>query len=134
LSDSKYAAIRATPYFVKVLENETKSWESTLNTEKRTALKAAAMFEEILPHLYTRTISQDSFFKDQIEAAKLVAKIAGIGEKSAAEIKSASDKFAINITIGGDKVQFIKDITPVGEASGVLEIQEDTEGDGGSPS
>ena len=128
LTDIQYDAIRQTPFFAKVLENETKAWEGVLNTETRTKLKAAAIFEDLMPTLYKRSKSGEEAVKDVIETAKLMAKVAGLEQApQKASESGGGEKFSITINLGeSPKVT----VVPVE----TIPVPANSEGTGSSPS
>jgi hypothetical protein len=113
LSESDYLKISKIPFFTNALETATIEWQSPLGTHARIRIESAAILEEALPGLSARMKSKDEAFPAAIEAGKLFAKIAGLGEPDKAGA-SSGEKFTINIDLGQDKkLTYEKDVSPI---------------------
>jgi hypothetical protein len=113
LSETDYEKVCKIPFYKNALETATIEWQSPLGTHARIRIESAAILEEALPGLSARMKSRDEAFPAAIEAGKLFAKIAGLGEPEKAGA-SSGEKFTIEINLGEDKkLAYEKDITPV---------------------
>ncbi len=88
-------------FFKQALHVSTIEWNSALTTPERIKLESAAILEDALPRLGARMVNQAEALPGVVEAAKLFAKIAGLGEKEAAD-RAPGEKFTISINLGGD--------------------------------
>lgn len=134
LSSDQYAVIQQMPLYQQILQAEQQQWQSTKNTPDRIKLEAAALFEEAMPKLYARIINPMENLNHAIEGAKLIAKVAGVGESQGPA--TAGEKFSITINLGDKPVTYERQLNPVieGEAcSGASPLPADPEGQGNSP-
>ncbi len=88
-------------FFKQALHVTTIEWNSALTTPERIKLEAASILEEVLPRLGGRMANQAEGLPGVVEAAKLFAKIAGVGEREGAD-RAPGERFTISINLGGD--------------------------------
>jgi hypothetical protein len=113
VSTEQWETIKVSPRFTALLEVETADWHGALNTNERTKLKAAAMIEDFLPEAHARMHDASETLPSKTELAKLVAKIAGMGERTDINGVGSSEKFSVTINLGADQqLQFAKQVTP----------------------
>lgn len=103
-------------FFKQALHVSVIEWNSALTTPERIKLESAAILEDALPGLGARMANAAEGLPGVVEAAKLFAKIAGLGEKEQGN-SAPGEKFTIKIDLGGDH-RIIKDVTPAGAAAG----------------
>lgn len=104
-------------FYKQALHVSTIEWSSALTTPERVRLESAAILEDALPRLGARMVNQAEGLPGVVEAAKLFAKLAGLGEKEIGE-RSVGEKFQININLGGDdKLVYKSKETPAIEGS-----------------
>jgi hypothetical protein len=101
LTAETFEILKSSGRFQSLLFSETEAWNGALNTHERVKLKAAAMLEEFLPELNNRLHDQDEALPAKIEGAKLVTKIAGIGER-ADSAGGGGERFTVTINLGED--------------------------------
>lgn len=129
LTPDQYARIRTLPFFIHALEDATIEWTSAKNTYERLKLEAAVGLEDAMPSLQARMKKDGEALPGVVEAAKLFAKIAGVGEREQGQ-SSPGEKFTININLGdGYDLKYEKDVTPRGPG----QISINTEGPGNLP-
>jgi hypothetical protein len=75
-------------------------WHAPLSTQERIKTEAAAILEDSLPGLGARMQSKSEGLPGVIEAAKLFAKVAGVGERETGG-GAVGERFVINIDLGG---------------------------------
>jgi hypothetical protein len=97
-------------FFKQALHVSVIEWNSALTTAERIKLESAAILEDALPRLGARMANAAEGLPGVVEAAKLFAKIAGLGEKEQTN-SAPGEKFTIRIDLGGDN-RTIKDVTP----------------------
>lgn len=97
-------------FFKQALHVSIIEWNSALTTPERIKLESAAILEDALPRLGARMANAAEGLPGVVEAAKLFAKIAGLGEKEQGT-SAPGERFTINIDLGGDH-RTIKDVTP----------------------
>lgn len=89
-------------FFKNALEAACIEWHSPLSTKERVAVAAAAILEDSLPTLGARMQNRGEGLPGVTEAAKLFAKLAGVGERENSGAPSG-ERFVINIDLGGGK-------------------------------
>lgn len=108
-----WSRIQRNPTFLRLLETETATWNSALNTNDRTKLKAAAILEQWLPEAYARMHDNSENLTAKTEVAKLVARVAGIGATGANVEGGVGEKFTVTINMGAaEPVRIEKQIEP----------------------
>jgi hypothetical protein len=113
LSEDDYLKISKIPFYAKALETAAIEWNSALSTHDRIRIEAAAIMEDAMPGLSARMKSKEEALPAAIEAGKLFAKLAGLGEVNKAAAGSG-EKFVIQIDLGADtKLRYEKDVTPI---------------------
>lgn len=100
ISPGAWESLQRSSNFIRLLSSQVEEWNGALNTHERVKLKAASMLEEFLPELNNRMHDKEESLPAKIEGAKLVTKIAGIGER--AEGLSAGERFTVTINLGED--------------------------------
>ncbi len=119
-------------FFKQALHHAVIEWNAAGNTQDRIKLQAAAGFEDKLPLLLTRMGNASEGLPGVVEAAKLIAKVAGVGERDVAGAVPG-ERFTITINLGADEKLVIgpKDITPEAhEAHRAKSLSADTSGEG----
>jgi hypothetical protein len=113
ISDETWSQLQLNTKFRMLLGSEVESWSSALNTKERVIVKSAAMLEEWLPTLNARIHDSEEALPAVVEAGKMLAKLAGLGEKDISS--TVGERFVINISMGpqAEPVSFSKDVTPV---------------------
>lgn len=122
LTPEQYARIKTMPFFINALETSTLEWNSALNTHERIKLEAACALEDALPSLSARMKKSDEALPGVVEAGKLFAKIAGLGEREQNQ-GAPGERFTITINLGdGHDIAFDKAATPIAGSTGALRI------------
>lgn len=112
ISPSQWEAIQRDPHFIRLLEAEVAAWHAATNTHERTKLKAAALIEEWLLEANQRIHDSKERLADKTEVVKLLARLAGIGERGEAG-GSGGERFSVTINLGADKqIKITKEVTP----------------------
>jgi len=102
LTQTQYDFLEAYNEFYRgALAAACKDWQSPRSTQERLQVEAAAILEDSLLGLGARMQHKGEPLPAAIEAAKLFAKIAGVGEREQSAIPSG-ERFVINIDLGGD--------------------------------
>ena len=106
--------IETNAYFQKAHAAATLDWNSATSAAKRIKIKSATSLEQSLPTLHERLNNRTEALPAVVETAKLLAKLAGVGEEK--QQGGSNERFSININIGAKKIeQAIEptiDITP----------------------
>lgn len=112
ISDETWAKLQLNTKFMVLLGGEVEAWSSASNTYERVKLKSASMLEEWLPCLMTRMSDDDEALPAVIEAGKMLARIAGLGN-SDQPAGVTGERFVINISMGpkADPLEFAKEVT-----------------------
>lgn len=124
LSQAQYDTLAASDAFQSALRAMTVEWNTIGNTQKRLALEAAIYLEDALPSVAARLSKATEPLAGVVELAKLLAKMAGVGE--VAQTNAPTERFKITINLGADISAFEKSRTPVtirtiGEGTGDAE-------------
>ena len=99
------AYVRPNAFYKRAYEAFVLEWESALSTNKRIALQSAAAIEDVLPKLSARMSNGQEGLTAITETAKLLAKLAGIGEEK--RNVGEGERFSITINLGADtKLQY----------------------------
>jgi hypothetical protein len=100
-------------FFKQALHHAIIEWNAAGNTQDRIKLQAAAGFEDKLPLLLTRMGNASEGLPGVVEAAKLIAKVAGVGERDATA-SAPGERFTITINLGADEKLVVghKDVSP----------------------
>lgn len=103
--------LKVTPRFVQLLETETSSWNSAINTHERVKLKSAALVEDWLPEAYARMNDTTENLNAKTELAKLVARLAGMGLNNTSITDGSGERFSVTINLGNDaQLKFEKEL------------------------
>lgn len=89
-------------FYRSALAAACKEWHAPLTTQERIRIEAAAILEDSLLGLGARMQNKVEGLPGVIEAAKLFAKVAGVGERDAGSA-APGERFTINIDLGGDQ-------------------------------
>lgn len=97
-------------------------WHAPLSTQERIKVEAAAILEDSLVDLGARMRNKAEGLPGVVEAAKLFAKVAGVGERETGA-GAPGERFTINIDLGGDqKITVGSAATPTSPVSGPVVV------------
>jgi hypothetical protein len=103
LTETQHDYLEANNEFYKAaLHAACAEWHAPLSTPERIKIEAAAILEDSLPGLGARMQNKSEGLPGVVEAAKLFAKVAGVGEREAGGAVSG-ERFVISIDLGGDQ-------------------------------
>jgi hypothetical protein len=89
------------PRFLEYLKSEKDAWTAAQNTPERAKLKAGIIMEEFMVDAFTELRDKKTPLNQRVELAKLLAKIAGMGEREAVPTGGgAGGGFNLQINIG----------------------------------
>jgi hypothetical protein len=112
LTAEQFERIKTIPAFKQALKEAVAEWGSSKNIQERLKLKAAVSVENAFPVLASRMTDKDETLPAAIEAGKLFAKIAGLGEREQGAA-IPGERFSIVINLGdGQDIKFEKNVTP----------------------
>jgi hypothetical protein len=83
LTQEQYDKLKDNEFFQRTLQAMTAEWASVGNTQKRLALEAAIALEDAMPTMAARLHKPTELLTGVVELAKLLAKMAGVGEANA---------------------------------------------------
>lgn len=106
VSQAQYDGIKDQEFFQSALRAMTIEWNSIGNTQKRLAIEAAIALEDALPTMAARLHKPTELLTGVVELAKLLAKMAGVGETT--QNNAPTERFKITINLGADTQQFEK--------------------------
>jgi hypothetical protein len=87
------------PRFLEYLKQEREAWNAASNVSERTKLKAGIIMEEFMIDAAKDLIDKKTPLNQRVELAKLLAKVAGMGE-ARTPIGGGVGGFQLNINIG----------------------------------
>jgi hypothetical protein len=122
LTQAQYDSLAGNEFFKHTLQAMTVEWNAVGNTQKRLALEAAIALEDALPAVAARLSKNTEPLAGVVELAKLLAKMAGVGEANAQQVPT--ERFKITINLGADVASFEK-------SRPVIEIGASSEAQGG---
>jgi hypothetical protein len=103
LTETQYEFLEANNDFYKAaLHAACIEWHAPLTTQERIKVEAAAILEDSLLGIGARMQNKSEGLPGVIEAAKLFAKVAGVGEREVG-LGTPGERFTINIDLGGDQ-------------------------------
>jgi len=113
ISDETWSELQRNSKFRMILACEVEAWSTALNTHERVKMKSASMLEEFLPELFLRMHDREEAFPAVIEAGKMLARMAGIGNERADVGAAIGERFSININLGpaAAPLEFTKEVT-----------------------
>jgi len=121
ITAEQFETLSAVSFFTRMLEAASLDWNSTKTINQRLALEAAVTLEEALPDIGARMKKSDEALSGVVEAGKLLAKVAGLGE--AKTQAPPGEKFTITINLGADTLKYDK------TRPRLVEVQSQPEGD-----
>lgn len=87
------------PRFIEYLRQETDAWNAAANVGERTKLKAGIIMEEFMTGAFTELHDKKTPLNQRVELAKLLAKLAGMGEPRVAAGGAGGGGFNLQINI-----------------------------------
>jgi hypothetical protein len=110
-----FQALETTDEYKALFERLFAEWHRADSTEGRLKIQSAFLLEQALPKLGAKVTADGENLRDQVEAAKFLKQLAGIGDTTAAKI---GERFAITINMGAQQVVIEKNIAPNETAPG----------------
>jgi hypothetical protein len=111
ITTEQFRELKKSKFFQNTYDAYVVEWNSAMSTKNRIEIQAATLLEQALPVMGSKMLSAVQPLKEQVEAGKMLAKICGLGEKM--DSGDNKEKFVINIKLGADTHNYVKDITPV---------------------
>jgi len=103
LDNAQFEYLKAhNDFFREAFAAACKEWHAPLSTQDRIKVEAAAILEDSLLGLGARMQNKGEGLPGVIEAAKLFAKVAGVGEREGPGA-APGERFSINIDLGADQ-------------------------------
>jgi hypothetical protein len=103
VSHDQWEVIQRSPRFVAYLSANVAEWSSAKNSSERLKLKSAILLEEWLPTLNNELHGKDASLNAKVEAAKLLAKVAGV-DRMPSEGGDSSNGFQVVINLGDRRI------------------------------
>jgi len=103
VTPTQWEDIQRDPRFQGYLRDAVVTWQSALNAPERIKVKSLAAIEDWLLAAYGYLHEDKHSLRDKTELAKLVSRLAGVGEKAMAELP-AGEKISITINMGDQSV------------------------------
>ena len=123
LTEAELQAVEGLDYFKRASEQIAIEWNKVLSTPTRVKLISLAMLEDGMPTLGGRMIDPKEQLTSAVEAAKFLARVAGLGSDEQQGAGASADKFIIQINMGGgEAVTFAKTIDTSPVDSEVVEL------------
>lgn len=112
LTEPQYEFLEANNDFYKAaLHAACIEWHAPLTTQERIKVEAAAILEDSLLDIGSRMRTKAEPLTGVVEAAKLFAKVAGVGEREFGS-GTPGERFVINIDLGGDQKLVVQSTSP----------------------
>lgn len=92
------------PRFLDYLKQEQDAWNSANNVAERTKLKAGIIMEEFMVGAHGELHDKKTPLNQRVELAKLMARLAGMGEPKAGAVGGGGFQLQINIGSGAPPV------------------------------
>lgn len=99
ITDIQWEEIQRNPRFNGYLDDAVVTWASALNGPERIKVKSLAAIEDWILTAYGYLNDEKSALRDKVELAKLMARLAGVGEKAPGELP-VGEKISITINMG----------------------------------
>jgi hypothetical protein len=96
----EWEKIQLNPIFVEYLKSEIAAWQGASNAEQRIKLKASALIEEWLQIAGSSLQNEHEPLSSRTDLAKLLTKLAGLGERPAAP--HPGEMVRVTINLGSD--------------------------------
>jgi hypothetical protein len=113
MSEAEFERVSNLPLFRRYFEQEVTQWQASLAAPDRVRIKSAAVLEEWLPELYRRMLDRSEALSSKVEAGKLLAKMAEIGNPRPGVGDGGGERFSVTINLGSDQsLRFEKTVTP----------------------
>jgi hypothetical protein len=117
LTEPQYEFLEANNEFYKAaLQAACIEWHAPLTTQERIKVEAAAILEDSLLDIGSRMRTKSEPLTGVVEAAKLFAKVAGVGERELGA-GTPGERFVINIDLGGDQKLVVQSTSPPASAA-----------------
>lgn len=112
LTPGEFKSMSEDPRFHAVLDAAVGEWNAAKNTADRIKMKAGISLEESIVNLHAAMNNVNEPLNHRVEVAKLMAKLAGVGEAAAGP---SGPGFSLTINMGEAQPHVVKirDITPV---------------------
>lgn len=130
ITEAQFDVMKQNPSFARTLATEIIKWNSVLNNKQRLGVQAAWYLEQGFAPLAARMMNKDESLAASVEAAKLFARIAGVGERIPGEAQ-AGEKVIINIDLGGGRTINITPSSPEQSGAGAIQIDGEGQSSGG---
>lgn len=103
ITPTQWEDIQKDPRFQGYLRDAIVTWQSALNAPERIKVKSLAAIEDWLLAAYGDLHDDKNNLRDKTELAKLISRLAGVGEKAPNELP-AGEKISITINMGDQSV------------------------------
>ena len=110
VSAAEWERLRHNRRFDEYLKDAVTTWQSALNSGERIKVKSLAVIEQWLLNAYGE-LNGTANLRDKTELAKLIARLAGVGEK-ATDAMATGEKISITINMGDTSVRTEKVVGP----------------------
>jgi hypothetical protein len=122
IDEEQYYEIAKHEFFKRAKEQFAIEWNSALSANDRVKLIMAAYTEEMLPKIGAGALDDSKPLSDRASIFQMFMKGAGIGDPKPSA--SSSERFVININMGGDIEHYDKpiaiDVTPENPVKAVV--------------
>lgn len=116
------------PRFQHYYQQFKEEWDRADNTTERTKIKAGLVMEDFMEEAYLTMHDKKQPLNHRVELAKLVAKVAGLGEPKVALGNGGDGKGGFSLTINisqSERVQITPQVTPKVINHAVEDFEED---------
>lgn len=99
VSNATFNKFKEHPRFLDYLKSEREAWRAASNVAERTKLKAGIIMEEFMLNAHADLSDKKQPLNQRVELAKLLAKVAGMGEPRVIGAGGPGGGFQLNINI-----------------------------------
>jgi len=111
ITPTQWEDIQRSPRFQGYLNDAVVTWQSALNGPERIKVKSLAAIEDWLSTAYGYLHEDKLALRDKTELAKLISRLAGVGERSVNEMP-VGEKISITINMG-DQTMHVDKAAPI---------------------
>lgn len=110
INQAEWEVIQRDARFRQILTAAVEAWNRADNTPERVKLKSGVLIEEWLLEANTRIHDKTEGLTAKTEVVKVLARLAGMGERATADA-GTGQRFSVTINLGGGGT-FAKEVTP----------------------
>jgi hypothetical protein len=111
ITQLQWEAIQNNHRFLGYLQDAVATWNGALNAPERIKVKSLTAIEDWIITAYALLHEEKHSLRDKTELAKLISRLAGVGEKAPGEL-APGEKISITINMGEQSMHAEKEAIP----------------------